>query len=119
MIKKYYLITENGEKVRIRNIDRLKEGPYQYTELTPEIDGKIVLYPFELSDKIFNKGICGKCGKTLFKDVVLRNITSVYTETYGCTAQHLTDYLCYVILDDIEHIHLDKKSRMVCSECYY
>ena len=119
MIKKYYLRTENGEKVRIRNIDRLKEGPYKYTELTQEIDGKIVLYPFELSDKIFSKCICAKCGKTLFEDIVLRSIASVYTETYGCTSMQITRDLCYVILDDIEHIHLDKKSRMVCSECYY
>ena len=119
MIKKYYLRTENGDKVHIRNIDRLMEGHDVYLNLTPEIDGKIVLYPFELSDEIFSKGICAKCGKTLFEHIVLRNITSVYTETYGCNAEYLTDDLCYVILDDIDKIHLDKKSRMICSECYY
>ena len=119
MIKKYYLRTENEDKIRIRNIDRLEEGPCQYTELTPEINGKVVLYPFELSDNQFSKGICAKCNKTLFEEIVLRSIASVHTETYGCTSMHITRDLCYVILDDIKKIHLDKKSRMICSECYY
>lgn len=117
MIRTYYLKTENREKVHIRNIDRLKEGPYDYTNLTPEIDGKILLNPFELSKQLFSKGMCAKCNKILFEQVVLREITSVYTETYGLTAQHLERHLYYIILDNVEHIYLNKKNEMICKEC--
>lgn len=115
----YYIKTDKQEIIKIHSVDILYEGPYSYINITARgLINKVMLFELEHTGKDVNTIICANCGKMLFDDVIYTEVESVYTETYGLTAQHIERKGGYILNGIKPHLYVNKKQEFICQKCY-
>ena len=115
----YYIKTDKQEIIKIHSVDILDEGPYSYINiLSRGLEGKIILLEPRYNDNDVKVILCADCDKVLYDDVDYIEVESVYTETYGLTAQHIERKSGYILNGIKPHLYVNKKQEFICQKCY-